>query len=143
MLVTLAGIVTLVKESQYSNAYRPMLVTLPSVGITLSLHPTINVLLAVSIKQFPAAWYTGFPASTAMLSKEVHSRNAYDPMLVTLAGIVTLVKDLQWRNADDPMLVTLAGIVTLVKEVHQLNAPYPMLVNWGFAAIVTLVKDLQ
>ena len=41
------------------------------------------------------------------------------------------------------MLVTLAGIVTLVKEVQSENAPYPMLVNWLFAANVTLVKEVQ
>ena len=95
MLVTLAGIVTLVKEVQPENACLSMLVTLPSVGITLSLHPATNVLLAVSIKQFPATWYAGFPASTAMLSKEMKPANAPNPMLVTLAGIVTLVKEVQ------------------------------------------------
>ena len=54
MLVTLSGIVILVRLEQPENAEEPMLVTLPSVGITLFLHPAIKVLLAVSIKQFPA-----------------------------------------------------------------------------------------
>ncbi len=53
MLVTLSGIVILVKPMQPENA-PSMLVTLPSVGITLVLHPAISVLLSVSIKQFPA-----------------------------------------------------------------------------------------
>jgi hypothetical protein len=35
-------------------------------------------------------------------------------MLVTLAGIVTLVRLVQLENADTPMLVTLAGMLTLV-----------------------------
>jgi hypothetical protein len=35
-------------------------------------------------------------------------------MLVTLAGIVTVVRLLQFANAKFPMLVTLSGIVTLV-----------------------------
>ena len=53
MLVTLLGIVMLSRLEQPSNAEEPMLVTLPSVGITLFLHPTTRVLLAVFIKQFP------------------------------------------------------------------------------------------
>jgi hypothetical protein len=36
-------------------------------------------------------------------------------MLVTLAGIVTLVRLLQSAKAPLPMLVTLSGIVTLVR----------------------------
>ncbi len=56
MLVTLFGIVMLVKPLQFWNAQSPMLVTLPSLGITLFLHPTIKVLVAVSMMQFPALW---------------------------------------------------------------------------------------
>ena len=51
--VTLSGIVTLVSPVQPENAESPILVTLPSVGITLALHPAINVLVAVSIRQLP------------------------------------------------------------------------------------------
>lgn len=54
MLVTLSGIVTLVSPVQFWKAGEPMLVTLPSVGMTLVLQPKINVFVAVSIKQFPA-----------------------------------------------------------------------------------------
>ena len=39
-------------------------------------------------------------------------------MLVTLAGIVTLVRPMQPENAKGPMLVTLPGIVTLVRPVQ-------------------------
>ena len=39
-------------------------------------------------------------------------------MLVTLAGIVTLVRLVQPENASEPMLVTLSGIVTLVRLVQ-------------------------
>jgi hypothetical protein len=53
MRVTQAGILMLVK-SQYAKASSPMTVTLPLLGIVLFLHPSISVLLAVSIKQFPA-----------------------------------------------------------------------------------------
>ena len=54
MLVTPSGMVMLSRLEQPENAELPMLVTLPSAGITLFLHPTINVLLSVSIRQFPA-----------------------------------------------------------------------------------------
>ena len=54
MLVTLSGIVTLVNPLHPENACQPMLVTLPSSGITLDLHPAIKVLLSVSIMQLPA-----------------------------------------------------------------------------------------
>ena len=54
MLVTLSGIVIEVKPLQYEKASLPMLVTLPSSGIMLVLHPAIKVLLAVSIRQLPA-----------------------------------------------------------------------------------------
>lgn len=43
-------------------------------------------------------------------------------MLVTLAGMVTLVKALQEENAKPPMLVTLGGMVTLVRAVQDSNA---------------------
>ena len=52
--VTLFVIVTLLRLEQPENAEPPIDVTLPSVGITLFLHPEIRVLLSVFIKQFPA-----------------------------------------------------------------------------------------
>ena len=52
--VALSGIVMLSRLLQPVNANSPMLVTLPSVGMTLLWHPAIKVLLSVSIKQFPA-----------------------------------------------------------------------------------------
>ena len=52
MLVTLSGIVTLVRPLQPENASLPMLVTLPSSGITLFPHPAIKVPF-ISIIQFP------------------------------------------------------------------------------------------
>ena len=51
--VTLSGIAMLVRDVHLENAAPPMLVTLPSAGITLFLQPAISVLEAVSIKQFP------------------------------------------------------------------------------------------
>ena len=56
MLVTLSGIVMLVNPLHWENASLPMLVTLPSSGMMLVLQPAINVLVAVSIMQLPALW---------------------------------------------------------------------------------------
>ena len=115
-----------------------MLVTLPSVGITLFLHPAIKVLLFVSIKQLPALWYTLLFLSTVMLSRLEQPENAEEPMLVTLFGIVMLVRLEQYLNAQSPMLVTLFGIVMLVIFEQLSNAPYKMLPP----VIVTEVSDV-
>ena len=52
MLVTLSGMAIEVKPLQPRKAPSPMLVTLPSSGITLVLHPTTSVFVAISIRQF-------------------------------------------------------------------------------------------
>ena len=39
------------------------------------------------------------PAGIATLLSAVHSSNAYSPMLVTPAGIATLLSAVQWENA--------------------------------------------
>ena len=44
--------------------------------------------------------------------------NAPQPMLVTLAGIVTEARPVQPQNAYWPMLVTLVGITTEVSPVQ-------------------------
>ena len=51
MLVTESGITKLSRSAIPAKAASPMLVTLPSVGITLLAMPYIKVLLSVSIKQ--------------------------------------------------------------------------------------------
>ena len=61
-------------------------------------------------------------------------------MLVTPAGIVTLVKP-QDQNAPQPMLVTESGIVTEVMPPQYWNAASPMLVTES--GIVTEVMPLQ
>ena len=95
MLVTLFGIVMLVRLLQPENARSLMLVTLPSVGMMLVWQPEIKVLVAVSIRQFPAEWYFVFFASTVMLVRLVHPENTPLPMLVTLFGIVIPVRPSQ------------------------------------------------
>ena len=83
ILVTLFGIVMLFKEVQPMKASAPMLVTLSGI---------------------------------VMLVKEEQPTKAPALILVTLFGIVMLVKDLQASKALTPMLVTLSGIVMLVKD---------------------------
>ena len=48
---------------------------------------------------------------------------------------------LQLENALFPMLVTLAGIVTLIRLLHPANAEYPILVTPSES--VTFVRPLQ
>jgi hypothetical protein len=55
----------------------------------------------------------GFLALTAIAVRLEQPANAPLPMVVTLAGIVTLVNCVS-KNALSPMEVTLPGIVTLV-----------------------------
>ena len=71
MLVTLFGIVTLVKPMHSEKAPSPMLVT-PS-GIDVFLQPVINVFVDVSIiaLQLLRESYSGFPDSTIIDSKPV------------------------------------------------------------------------
>jgi hypothetical protein len=73
--------------------------------------------------------YVTLAESTVIEGRAVQRLNAEMPMLVTPAGIVTLVRLVHELNAEPPILVTLAGIVTLVRPVHELNAELPMLVT--------------
>ena len=76
MLVTLFGILTLVKPLQSSKAEEPMLVTL--LGIVVFLQPVINVLVKVAIiaLQLSRESYTVFPDSTIIDSKPLQSSKA-------------------------------------------------------------------
>ena len=69
MLVTLLGIVMLVKPVQPSKARHPMLVTL--LGIFVLIHPTINVFDSVSIiaLQLFLESYFELPVSTFIVVK--------------------------------------------------------------------------
>ena len=62
--------------------------------ITVFLHPTINVLEAVSIMalQLPRESYLVLPLSTVRLVRPSQPENAEMPMEVTEFGISTLVR---------------------------------------------------
>ena len=152
MLVTLLGIVILVKPLQYSNAAVPMLVTpLPIVILVKPLQPPnaqppmLVTVLGIVILVI-AVWF----------------RNASVPMLVTgrpkiVAGIVTAPPAPVYpvRVIALPLMVKLktleklsvlnfrlaASTVIAVKPLQPPNAPSPILVT--LAGMVMLVKPLQ
>ena len=99
MLVTEFGMVTLVRLEQPENASLPMLVT--EFGITVFLHPTINVLVFVSIiaLQLSRESFFVFPYSTSIVFRPEQYSKAEEPMLVTEFGMVTLVSPEQPENA--------------------------------------------
>ena len=91
-----------------------MLVT--EFGITVFIHPTINVFVFVSIiaLQLPRESYFGFPESTSIVVRPEQYQNASLPMLVTELGMVTLVRPEQPENALSLMLVTEFGITVFL-----------------------------
>lgn len=88
MLDTLSGMWKDVRPILPSKALFSMLVTLS--GMTVFLHPTINLLVEVSMMalQLFRESYVVFPLSTAMDSSPSQPANAPSPMLVTLLGIL-------------------------------------------------------
>ena len=126
ILITLDGMLTLLKL-QRSNALFPICVTLlkmfmlvnplPSnaqfpiiftlLGIVPKvLHPKINVCVDFSI---------------------IHLFELTELYCVLSLSIVMLVSELQFENTCVPILVTLAGMVTLIKSLHPLNEQLPIL----------------
>ena len=93
MLVTLLGIVMLVRLSQPLNAQYPMLVTLSGIVMLFRLLQSANA-------QFPMLVTL---SGIVMLVKLLQFSNATSPMLVTLLGIVMLVRLLQQKNAAYPI----------------------------------------
>ena len=92
MEVTEFGIVMLVRPLQPKNALLPMEVTV--LGITVFLHPTINVLEAVSIMalQLPRESNEVLSLATVKLLSPLQLENARSPMEVTEFGISTPVR---------------------------------------------------
>ncbi len=110
--VTLEGMVNDVKPLQPAKALLPIDVTF--VGITVFLHPVINVLSAALIiaLQLSRESYTVLPSSTIIDVKPLQTSKALRPIDVTLEGIVNDVKPLHSLKAHSPIDVTLEGIVT-------------------------------
>ena len=85
VVVTLSGIITLVKLLQPSNAEPPIVVTLLPIVTLSKLLQSQNVVLPIEVTPF----------GIVTLSKLLQSQNAPSPIEVTLSGIITLVKLLQ------------------------------------------------
>ena len=140
MLLTLLGIVTLVRPVQPLNALTPILVMLLSVHAEYEPEPTarsvvIVTVVALAAVTFPSMYCvvglavtaarslcpTAKPVDGVEVYAKVLSRNPIKLLLVDnpcTPGIVTLVRPVQSRNTEFPILVTLPGIDTLVRPVQ-------------------------
>jgi hypothetical protein len=116
MLVTLLGIVRLVRPLQPMNAPSPMLVTpLEIVRLVRPVHPS-NAPLPMLVT----------PLGIVRLVRPLQPMNALSPMLVTLLGIVRLVRSLQHENARLPMATTGRLLICegMLTEVTPLTGVY-------------------
>jgi hypothetical protein len=77
-------------------------------------------------------------ASTVISLRLTQPKKVEFQILVTLAGIATLVKLAQSRKTESPIVAIPLEIVTLVKLEHSENAEFPRLVT--LAGLVTLVR---
>jgi hypothetical protein len=68
-------------------------------------------------------------------------RNAPQPMLSTLSGIVMLVMLLQSTKEYSPMLVTLSGIVTFVSLLQSLKASLWILATDLPSIVLGIIND--
>ena len=101
-LVTLLGISMDVKPPIPRNAFVSILVTL--LGTMVDLHPCINVLVDVSMMALQSSResYLGLLTSTLITDKFWQHSKGFEPMFVTLPGIVTDVNP-QSLKADTSM----------------------------------------
>ena len=99
MLVTLLGMVIVVRPLQTLKAPLPILVTL--LGMVVFLQPAISVLDVVSIiaLQLSRESYFVFPDSTLIEVRLLQEPTVLPAMLVTLLGMVKEVKPLHWKKA--------------------------------------------
>lgn len=91
----LLGIITDCRPLHPLNAPSPIDVTL--LGITVFLHPTINLLtldLIIALQLFRES-YTVFPSSTVMEINPLQPLNASSATVVTLLGMLIEVRPIQ------------------------------------------------
>ena len=144
MLVTLLGMVIVVRPEHFQNADLPIATTLS--GMTEFLHPATNVFVAVSItalQSFLESYFVLFAstridsnpktelispqteetlAPIIMFSIEVASPNQ---RYIKLQSDLLMVIEVKLRpsNAKSPTEVTELGIVKEANDVHLLKAP--------------------
>ena len=144
--VTLPGIFTLVRLLQLANALPPMLVTLSGISYDVSVLPDGYLISDVFslLKRTPSTeLYRELSPSMLMFFKAVSPVDAISsiPLVIEQFFNVMVSKPVQLSNAPLPMLVTLSGIVTFVSPLHHENALLPMFVT--LFGIVTLAKLVQ
>ena len=113
------------------KALSPMIVTVPSSGITLFLQPRSNVFFFMSIKQLPALRYTGLFSATVICSISPQSSNAPAPIDITVSEMYTFLRLWQSLNASLPMTSTPAGICISCNCSQYANAPSPIRLTDG------------
>ena len=128
MLVTLSGILILVRLLQPWKACPSMLVT-PSPIVML-----VRLLQNMKVSRSMLVTLSGI----VILFRPTQPEKALSPMLVTLSGIVMPVRRLHAWKADPPILMTLFGRVMLLSLLQPLKARKPILVTPS--GIVMLVK---
>ncbi len=116
IVVTLFGIVMLVRFSHTQNAYFPIEVTLFGIVMFVRLSQPLNTLSPIEVILF----------GIVMLVRFLQTLNAQSPIEVTLFGIVMFVRLSHPLNALSPIEVTLLGIVMLVRLLQTLNAQFPI-----------------
>lgn len=131
----------LVRPVQPSKAPYDIDVTLPSLGITLELHPITSALFWVSIIQFPALWYVLLAPLTDNCVRLVHPANAVLSNEETLPGIDMLVRPVQFSKARLSIVFTPFEMVTLFSPVHPLNASSHIVST--LLGITILVRPVQ
>ena len=118
------------------NARSPILVTLS--GITVEQHPTTNLFSALSIMALQSfrLSYVLLRGSTDISVSLPHLLKAPSPILVTPAGIMTLVRFSHPSNASSFMLTTLSGItaelhpaIILFSEISMIQLQFSRLSN--------------
>jgi len=121
MLVTLFGIVTLVSPLQPENAEESMLVTLSGIVTLVSPLRPVNAKTPMLVTPFGIATSPLTPCNKVLPSfvNSIPFAELYETFPVPTAMFVSRR---QPENAEDPILVTLSGIVTLVSPLQLENA---------------------
>ena len=112
----LSGITMFVRELQPENTSFPILVTLSGIITLVRELQFLKTFAGISVVQ-PYSMLHPLPIGPAVF-KLPQKFKPNLPMLVTLAGIVIFAKELQAENTLFPILVMLSGITTLVRELQ-------------------------
>ena len=142
ILVTLLGIVILVRLVQFLKAPSPILVTPSGIVILVRLVQPLKALFPMLVTLSPivtlvrlvqpskALKMMSTPLPIMMLVRLVQPLKAFSPISVTLSGIVMLVRLLQNMKAPLPILVTvLPSIVAGITSLPDALSSHPVMVT--------------